>query len=138
MLGGSSASRDTEERRYEVPVNEKSAAVGEWNPASGTVEIIQMRGNFWKTCGYSASRKNYLHPEEALILFEKGHLIVRDLNHCRIPFSLFYEDILRKIPFACYLAYLKLKVIFKLFLLKMKQPNALYHIRVLSTLFLDT
>lgn len=87
----------------------RQVAEATWLPKLGLVELIKMRGNFWKVMGFSQNRKNYLQPEEALLLIEKAQLCVtnEELNH--IPSSLFYDEVLYYIPQPCYLTYVKLK-----------------------------
>ena len=83
-----------------------------WTPDPGVAELVSMRGNFWRVMGFSSNRRNYLQPEEALLLVEKAQLCVYpgpvELSE-HIPSSLFYEEILHYVPQACYLTYVKLK-----------------------------
>ena len=40
---------------FDIIASKKSAAVATWLPALGLAEVNQMRGNFWRTTGWSAS-----------------------------------------------------------------------------------
>jgi hypothetical protein len=95
---------------YEVPINLKNAAVTCWRPDLQLVEIIKQRGNFWKTYGFSANSKLYLHPEEALLLLERGTIVIEDSNGNRIPFASLYLEIMQLTGWPCYGAFVKLKV----------------------------
>ena len=93
---------------FDVHINERNAASAIWNPVDGLVEIVQMKGNFWKTTGFSVDRRCYLHPEEALLLYERGVISV-EYEKVRIPYPKFYEAVVEKISLECHLAYVKLK-----------------------------
>jgi hypothetical protein len=56
----------------------KNAAVCKWTdePHSHLLEIVKMRGNFWRNNGFSHSSRNYLYAEEAMLLAEKGSIVV--------------------------------------------------------------
>ena len=83
-------------------------AVGKWVPEEGLVELIQMRGNFWKIHGFAMRKKDYLFPEEALLLLEKSLLMI-EYNGVRLSLKEFYEIALTLVPLECYMAYSKLK-----------------------------
>ncbi len=63
-------------KNYEVHINYKNAAIGLWNKPNKRVQITQMRGNFWKTFGFTQDGNNYLYPEEALLLFERASMSI--------------------------------------------------------------
>lgn len=91
-------------------VDKKSVAGGEIDFITGIVEITKMRGNFWRVHGYSENQKSLLYPEEALYLVERQTLYVEhDGELCK--FKDLYERVLSIVPLACYLVYLKLKVV---------------------------
>ena len=109
---------------YDAKVKDRrQVAEGLWLAVDGTVELITMRGNFWRIMGYNANRKNYLQPEEALLLVEKAQLCVSapggeqlaaananaNAIKLHIPSSVFYEEVLKQVPLPCYLTYVKLK-----------------------------
>ena len=109
---------------YDAKVKDRrQVAEGLWLAADGTVELLTMRGNFWRVMGYNANRKNYLQPEEALLLVEKAQLCVSapggeqlaaananaNAIKLHIPSSVFYEEVLKQVPLPCYLTYVKLK-----------------------------
>ena len=98
---------------YDAKIKDRrQVAEGMWLASAGTVELVTMRGNFWRVMGYSNNRKNYLWPEEALLLVEKAQLCVSrpaTPTPQHIPSSVFYEEVLRSLPLPCYLTYVKLK-----------------------------
>ena len=57
-------------------VNDKTASEALWHPVERLIEVMKMKGNFWKTMGFSMRKRDYLFPEEALILMERGQMIV--------------------------------------------------------------
>jgi len=94
--------------------NKKNIAEGLWHAKSGVVELMTMRGNFWKVMGYTTKveRKQCLNPEEALLLVEKSQLLVRPStarSGKHIPTQHFYHEALHFIPQAAVLTYNKLK-----------------------------
>jgi hypothetical protein len=93
---------------YEVNLNERSCAVARWQSVGKVVEVLQLRGNFWKTMGFCMNQRNYLYPEEALLLVERSQLLVKKLD-VRLPFKDFYEEVMEVLPLQFYLTYLKLK-----------------------------
>jgi hypothetical protein len=83
---------------YDAKIKDRrSVAEAVWTPDPGVAELVSMRGNFWRVMGFSSNRRNYLQPEEALLLVEKAQLCVYpgpvELSE-HIPSSLFYEEIL--------------------------------------------
>lgn len=54
----------------------KNMAVGIWRDCIERVEIVKMKGNFWKTCGYNVGTLHYLLPEEALNLQERSQICI--------------------------------------------------------------
>lgn len=96
-------------RVYEVPINLKNAGIGSWNDGS-KIEMVKLRGNFWKTFGHSIKGKNYLWVEEALLLYERGLIVVEDSTQKRIPFAIFYEAVMKAVGSPCYATYVKLRV----------------------------
>jgi hypothetical protein len=74
------------------------------------VEIIKIKGNYFKSMGYSLHGRNFLHYEEALLLVERRQLAMRrDTLDMTLKES--YESITSFISLPCYLTYVKLKVI---------------------------
>jgi hypothetical protein len=109
------------DRPYEVPLNLKQVAVTRWHSDVGSVEIIKMRGNFWKSFGYCIGAKNFLYPEEALLLLERGLIVVEDESNIRIALGMIYEEITSRTGLPCYLTYVKLRVC--MFLLLISNRN---------------
>lgn len=106
-------------RPYEVPLNLKQVAVARWLPKLNLVEVIKIRGNFWRKFGFSLGKKNMLNPEEALFLLERGMLVIENESGKRIPFRDVYDEITLKIGLPCYLSYVKLRVSVLIFLDKL-------------------
>ena len=79
--------------------------------STGYTQVVKMRGNFWKSFGFNKQGNNYLLPEEALYLFERGIIII-ECSGERLLISELYEITLKYISINCYLAYSKLKVRF--------------------------
>lgn len=95
---------------YDVILKDRSKiCVGTWHDDKKVVEIIQMKGNFWRTHGFSENGKDYLYPEEALLLYEKS-LIRIEANGIRMSLKDFYNVVVGIIGLPCYLCYVKLKV----------------------------
>jgi hypothetical protein len=92
----------------EIKLNENSVAHGVWDKELGLVEMVQLRGNFWRTHGHCENQKNYLNAEEALLLLERSLLMVKRDGE-RLPFKTFYEEVVEKISMEAYLTYTKLK-----------------------------
>lgn len=69
-----------------------------------------MKGNFWHRYGFSKNGCNYLHPEEALMLVERGQVYIEDDGGSPVPSSVFYEMMISEISLPVYLAFLKLRV----------------------------
>ena len=95
---------------FEVTLNMNNVAVGIWQRDLGRVEIIKMKGGFWRTCGFCIATKNYLQPEEALLLHEKAHLLIERDDCSRIPLATLYAEVIEQMDTACYLTYVKLRV----------------------------
>lgn len=89
----------------------KDTAVCSWDGEFHRAEILKMKGNFWKTMGYSVKSLCYLRPEEALMLYEKGTIVVKQ-GEAIIPLDIFYDKVMEVIGLSCYLVYCKLKVKF--------------------------
>ena len=68
-----------ERKNYQVYINYKNAAIGLWNKADNKVQITQMRGNFWKSFGFTQDGANFLYPEEALLLFERASISIETI-----------------------------------------------------------
>jgi hypothetical protein len=87
----------------------KNTAAASWQNAIGVAQMVKMKGNFWKSMGFSINGKEFLYPEEALLLLEKNQIIISLDGHI-IEKSMFYNIVLNFIPLPCYLTYAKLKV----------------------------
>jgi tRNA-splicing endonuclease subunit sen54 N-term len=105
---------------YNPYINERTAAESIWVPDCKMVEISKMRGNFWRLMGFSLDHRDFLFPEEALLLLERGQLIITKPDDCtngvihphhkRYTLREFYALVItHTVPFQCYLAYTKLK-----------------------------
>ena len=68
-----------ERKNYQVYINYKNAAIGLWNKTDNKVQITQMRGNFWKSFGFTQDGANFLYPEEALLLFERASISIETI-----------------------------------------------------------
>lgn len=68
-----------ERKNYQVHINYKNAAIGLWNKTDNKVQITQMRGNFWKSFGFTQDGANFLYPEEALLLFERASISIETI-----------------------------------------------------------
>eukprot|EP01038_Epipyxis_sp_PR26KG_P004054 gene4054-5797_t len=102
------------------------------NIHSQSIEVIKMKGNFWKVMGYTNNKKNYLYLEEALYLAEKKQLIIYEpidsntmasINNDNesnfidsltekfkcLEFKCFYTYVINSISLPCYLVFIKLK-----------------------------
>jgi hypothetical protein len=94
-------------------ISRKSLAI--WRKEEGLVEIMQMKGNFWKKMGFSMNSKNYLYPEEALLVSEKNQILIsftaedfaqnKFMNQQEL-----FQAMLTTISLPVYLTYSKLKV----------------------------
>lgn len=94
-----------------VPASRKHAATAKWRKYLELAEVIQMKGNFWNRCGFSRNTINYLYPEEALMLMERGQIYVEGMDGSPMHLSQFYEMVVSAVSLPVYLSYLKLKVI---------------------------
>jgi hypothetical protein len=95
---------------FSVHVNLKHAACAVWWEELQLVEVTKMRGNFWNRHGFTRNAKNYLYPEEALMLVERGHISIEGSGGKVMPSSVFYEKVISIISLPVYLAFLKLRV----------------------------
>jgi hypothetical protein len=95
-------------------VNKKNIAEGVWDRDTGVVELMTLRGNFWKVMGYTDHSTQLLNPEEALLLVERSQLVVRSVAQAHvetkhIASQYFYQEVLHFVPQAVILTYVKLK-----------------------------
>jgi hypothetical protein len=88
----------------------RNMAGGQWSKEQKLVQIVKMKGSFWKNCGFTKNNVNYLYPEEALLLYEKGHLYVQSEDGTEMTTQELYHTVHTVIPRACYLAYARCKV----------------------------
>lgn len=105
----------------------KNISKGKWISEKCCVEMIRIKGNFWRVMGYTFQSRNYLYPEEALYLFEKNLLVIikeqededkeevegekeKERDEIIYPKDVIYEMIVNIISLPCYLSYSKLKV----------------------------
>jgi len=86
----------------------KSATLACWHPELGLAEVTRMRGNFWRTVGFTINQRSFLYPEEALFLVERNTIIMME-DSKPLSNKVFSETIMKKIPLCCYLVYSKLK-----------------------------
>ena len=89
----------------------RNMADGVWLQDEELVEVHTLRGNFWRIMGFSDNKRMFLHPEEALILVERGQLRVRPSVDTtkHIASSIFYQEVLHTVPQAVILAFNKLR-----------------------------
>ncbi len=89
--------------------DKKHIATGNFEKKTGIVEIVVMKGNFWRIVGFNSDGKSYLYPEEALFLVERSVLLVK-IEGQSIEYSQFYELVVQHTTLPCYLTYVRLKV----------------------------
>lgn len=94
----------------------KNISKGKWLNNKKCIEIISIKGNFWRIMGYTEHGINYLYPEEALYLLEKNLLGIFDEENKLYKKDVIYELIIQEITLECYLTYSKLKVFLYYFL----------------------
>jgi hypothetical protein len=112
---------------YDVRVSAKAAAKLRWDASLKLAEVLQMSGKFWSKFGFSINKRDFLFPEEALYLAEKGSVYAvpsSDLSNTdatassgvnkppteAIPLRELYATVMQCVPLPLYLAYVKLKV----------------------------
>ena len=78
------------------------------------VEITSLRGKFFNTMGFADRERNFLYPEEALLLLEQGRLILMDELLPMLK-TKFYGIVIEQITIPAYLAYMELKVSIRFF-----------------------
>ena len=102
----------TEDERLLAPVVTKSTSIAYWQQTLGLAQITKMRGNMWRKVGFTVNTTNFLYPEEALYLFEKGALAITKTQHGHdfMNKQEIYDIIMQVIPIACYMTYRRLKV----------------------------
>ena len=100
-----SANGELEERR------KKNMTHGKWLHDRNLVEVLRLTGNYWKNHGFSRGNVNYFYPDEALYLVEK-HRVYVDLDEITLSREELYKLVLQVIPHACYLTYLRIKVLY--------------------------
>jgi hypothetical protein len=108
----------TEDERLLAPVVTKSTSIAFWQASLGLAQITKMRGNMWRKVGFTVNTTNFLYPEEALYMFEKGSLAITK-SSTGIDFMNkreVYEAVLKVIPIPCYLSYCRLKVMISFYL----------------------
>ena len=88
----------------------KNKARARWWKNLQVAEVQVMKGNFWKTMGYTESGNNFLYGEEALFLMEKDQLAVLTSGGDLFTRDTFYETVISGIALECYLTFAKLKV----------------------------
>ena len=105
---------------YNPYVNEKNSTDTTWLPEQRLVKVNKMKGNFWRYMGFTYNGNDFLFPEEALILLERGQLILNKPqgrgetfvhpHHRRFQLTDFYDIVIKTcVPYQCYLTYIKLK-----------------------------
>lgn len=99
---------EIEKQKYDRNSILGSMATAIWSSELGLAEVVKMKGNFWKTTGFSINQRSFLYPEEALLLYDKKSILLL-VESNRVSISTFYELVLEKIPLSCYLVYVKLK-----------------------------
>ena len=108
---------------YNPYVNEKNSAETTWLPEQRLVVVNKMRGSYWRYMGFTHNGNDFMFPEEALILLERGQLIINKSpvenenkdafihpHHRRFQLMDFYDIVMTTcVPLQCYLTYVKLK-----------------------------
>lgn len=61
---------------YDVRPSTKTAATLKWEASLKLAEVVHMSGKFWSKFGFSINRRDFLYPEEALYLAERGTVLV--------------------------------------------------------------
>lgn len=80
-----------------------------WRPVLERAEIIKLKGSFFKNMGFAENGAMYLYLEEVQHLAEKSQVYM-EVDDVILSKEEMYNLVLKTIPHACYLAYLKLKV----------------------------
>ena len=108
---------------YNPYVNEKNSTDSTWLSDQRLVKVNQLKGNYWRYMGFTHNGNDFLFPEEALILLERGQLIINKQHiegendgvfihphHRRFQLLDFYNIVMTTcVPYQCYLTYVKLK-----------------------------
>jgi hypothetical protein len=103
----------TERGSSDQVVAPKHISKGKWLSQLSIIEMIVIKGNYWRIMGKTENGKNYLYPEEALYLSEKNLLVIVDEDGGKMySKEIFYQLIIETISLPCYLCYSKLKVSF--------------------------
>ncbi len=94
-------------------VTKSSTTIAFWQRQLGLAQVTKLRGNCWRKHGFCINTTNFFYPEEALLLFEKGFLLVTKTagGSDYLTKQELYEYVLEVISLACYLTYARLKVI---------------------------
>jgi hypothetical protein len=98
-------------------VTKSSTTVAFWQRQLGLAQVTKLRGNCWRKHGFCINITNFFYPEEALLLYERGFLVVTKTpngSDCMTKQEL-YEAVLEVISLSCYLTYARLKVSFEIF-----------------------
>eukprot|EP01041_Mallomonas_annulata_P009947 gene9947-20682_t len=93
---------------YSVRYKLNVASLGIWSSNDEMVVITKMRGKFWRTIGFTSNGRDLLYPEEALLLVERGQLVIME-EGSPVYSSIFYHKAIAAIGLPCYLTYTKLK-----------------------------
>lgn len=93
-----------------------------WRADLKLAEIIKLKGSFFKNMGFSLGGISYLYLEEVQHLSELQQVYL-EVDGQILDREGMYNLVLKSMPHACYLTYMKLKVIRYLFILMHRQSN---------------
>jgi hypothetical protein len=122
MQSCESGSGLVDEKKAQVPpVTAPSASTGAirssltvtyWQAQLGLAQVTKLRGNCWRKHGFSINNTNFFYPEEALLLFDRGYVVVtKTMNGTDyMTKQELFEAVLQVISLSCYLTYARLKV----------------------------
>lgn len=104
--------KDTPAAMLSRGIIKKNACVCQYDYATHLVEILVMKGSFWKNMGFSSKGKNYLYPEEALYLFELDRLCIQSVDGKEMTVKSVFSTAVgsSELSLASYLVFTKLKV----------------------------
>lgn len=93
-------------------VTKSSTTVAFWQRQLGLAQVTKLRGNCWRKHGFCINITNFFYPEEALLLYERGFVVITKTPNGTdyMTKQELYEAVLEVISLSCYLTYARLKV----------------------------
>ncbi|KAF5187133.1 tRNA-splicing endonuclease subunit [Thalictrum thalictroides] len=83
----------------------KHVSKARWDVEMGLAEVIDKKGNMWKTTGIMRGSKHYCSIEETLFLVEFGALLLIDANETILSLKNIYEMIAEEKNGCCWESY---------------------------------